>query len=388
MTKTQRLFDIDPKTCEFDAVVLSCEAREDGNFDVVSDKTAFFPNEGGQACDSGTLGGVRVLSVDERGGVIVHTLDAALSVGEVVHGSIDWEPRFRRMQNHTGEHIISGLVFKLYGYNNVGFHLGAFDVTADFDGELTETDIRRIERLANDVVFACRAVKATYPEPCELEKMAYRSKLDITEGVRIVEIEGVDMCACCAPHVENTGEVGLIKILDFLRYKGGVRVHMQCGLDALDDYNSRCEQIRRVSMAISAKQGEIADGVDRLIEEQSRLRCEIAALKRELMAYKLERIEYTEKSICIFDDMTDMLAARNFVNEAVGKTARVCALFCGNDDTGYKYIMASNTVDLKANMAAINGAIGGKGGGSAKMIQGSCSAKREEIERFFEQENL
>ena len=384
MTKTQRLFDIDPKTCEFDAVVLSCEAREDCRFDVVLDKTAFFPNEGGQACDSGTLGGVRVLSVDERGGVIVHTLDAALSVGEAVHGSIDWEPRFRRMQNHTGEHIISGLVFKIYGYNNVGFHLGAFDVIADFDGELTETDIRRIERLANDVVFACRAVKATYPEPCELEKIAYRSKLDITEGVRIVEIEGVDMCACCAPHVENTGEVGLIKILDFLRYKGGVRVHMQCGLDALDDYNARCEQIRRVSMAISAKQGEIADGVDRLIEEQSRLRGEIAALKRELLAYKLERIECTEKSICIFDDMTDMLAARNFVNEAVGKTARVCALFCGNDDAGYKYIMASNTVDLKANMAQINTAIGGKGGGSPRMIQGSCAAKREEIEKYFE----
>ena len=388
MTKTQRLFDIDAKTCDFDAVVLSCEAREDGGFDVVLDKTAFFPNEGGQACDTGTLGGVAVLSVDEHGGVIVHTLDAALSVGETVHGAIEWEPRLRKMQNHTGEHIISGLIFKLYGYNNVGFHLGKDDVTADFDGELTEADIRRIERLSNDVVFACRAVNATYPEPCELEKMQYRSKLDISEGVRIVEIEGVDKCACCAPHVSNTGEVGLIKILDFIRYKGGVRVHIQCGLDALDDYNARCGQIRRVSMAISAKQDEIAEGVERLLEEQSRLRGEIASLKRELLAYKLEKLEYTDKSICLFDDMTDMLAARNFVNEALLKTARICALFCGNDDAGYKYIMASNTVDLKAAMAQINGAIGGKGGGSAKMIQGSCTAKRDQIEAFFADGNI
>ena len=323
------------------------------------------------------------MSVDERDGIIAHTLDKPLAVGKRVRGVIDFEPRFRKMQNHTGEHIISGLVFTHYGYNNVGFHLGTDDVTADFDGELSEGDIRRIERLANDVVFACRKVSASYPEPCALENMQYRSKLDITEGVRIVEIEGVDKCACCAPHVDNTGMVGLIKILDFIRYKGGVRVHIQCGLDALDDYNARCEQVRRVSMAISAKQGEIAEGVDRLLEEQSRMRGEIAVLKRELMAYKLEKIEYTDRSICIFDDMTDMLAARNFVNGAVGKTGRICALFCGNDDAGYKYIMASNTVDLKANMATINAAVGGKGGGSAQMIQGSCTAKREQIEAFF-----
>lgn len=388
MTKTQRLFDIDSKLCEFDAVVLECSAREDGQFDVILDKTAFFPNEGGQACDVGTLGGIAVWSVDEHSGVIVHKVADALDVGDTVRGVIEWEPRFRKMQNHTGEHIISGLVFKHFGYNNVGFHLGADDVTADFDGELTDKDIRRIERLANDAVFACRGVKATYPEPCELEKMQYRSKLDITEGVRIVEIEGVDKCACCAPHVENTGEVGLIKILDFIRYKGGVRVHMQCGLDALDDYNARCEQIRRVSMAISAKQGEIACGVDRLLEEQGRLKSEISALKREIMAYKLAKLEYTDASICLFDDTTDMIAARNFVNEAVKKTGRVCALFCGNDDDGYKYIMASETVDLKANVAIISATIGGRGGGSAKMIQGSCTAKREIIESFFEKENL
>ena len=388
MIRTQRLFDIDSKCCEFDAVVIDCRVRDGGGFDLILDKTAFFPNEGGQACDTGRIGGADVLSVDETDGVIVHRVDRAFEVGAAVRGEIEWQARFRKMQNHTGEHIISGLVFAHFGYNNVGFHLGADDVTADFDGELTEADVRKIERLANDVVFAARAVTAYYPEPCELEKMQYRSKLDITEGVRIVEIEGVDKCACCAPHVSNTGEVGLVKILDYIRYKGGVRIHIQCGLDALDDYNERYRQIRRVSMAISAKQGEIAEGVERLLEEQGRLKGEISALKREIMAYKLEKLECTDRSICLFEDFSDMLAARNFVNEAVGKTARICALFCGNDDAGYKYIMASNTVDLKAAMAEINAAIGGKGGGSPRMIQGSCTAKRTEIEKFFKTENL
>lgn len=386
--KTERLFDTDSKLCEFDATVLECCARTDGNFDVVLAKTAFFPNEGGQACDTGRLGDACVLSVDEQGGVITHTTDKALTVGDIVHGVIDWEPRFRKMQNHTGEHIISGLIFANFGYNNVGFHLGYDDVTADFDGELSAADIRKIERLANDVVFACRKVSARYPDSQELENMQYRSKLDITEGVRIVEIEGVDKCACCAPHVENTGEVGLVKILDHIRYKGGVRIHMQCGLDALDDYNARYDQIRRVSMVISAKQDEIAEGVERLLDEQSRLKAQLSALKRELMAYKLEKLEYTQGSVCLFEDMTDMPAARNFVNEAVKKTGRICALFCGNDSDGYKYILASETVDLKANMAKINAAIDGKGGGSPKMIQGSCNAKREIIEKLFEEENL
>lgn len=387
--KTQRLFDESSRTCEFEARVLDCRAREDGAFDLILDKTAFFPNEGGQACDEGVLNGVSVLGVDEVDGVIVHRVaEGFFAIGDTVQGKLSWEPRFRKMQNHTGEHIISGLIYREFGYNNVGFHLGCDDVTADFDGELSEDDIRRIERLANEVVFACRRVTTRYPDEEELEDMQYRSKLELTDGVRIVEIEGVDKCACCAPHVENTGEVGLIKVLDFIRYKGGVRIHMQCGLDALDDYNERYAQMRRVSMAISAKQMEIGEGVDRLLEECGRLRGEISALKRKIMADKLEQIEYTDRSICIFDDDCDMLAARNFVNEAVGHTSRICAMFCGNDGDGYKFILASNTVDLKASMATINAAICGRGGGSAKMIQGSCTATRAQIEEFFKNESL
>ena len=383
MQKTVRLFDENSKTKTFDATVLACEKRENGDFAVVLDKTAFFPNEGGQACDSGILGGVRVLSVDESDGVIIHTIDGELPVGEYVRGEIDFAPRFKKMQNHTAEHIVSGIIHSLFGYSNVGFHLGEGYMTADFDGELTEEDIVKVELLANEAVFACHGVRAYYPSAEELEALEYRSKLSLTENVRIVEIEGVDVCACCAPHVENTGEVGLIKIIDHIRYKGGMRLTMIAGFDVLDDYRQRCLQIRRISMVISARQDEVADGVDRMLEEMSGLRGQISSLKRERVEALLKTIDVTEGSICLFEELDDMLALRNLVNGAVGKAGRVCALFSGNDADGYKYIIASNTVDLKAKVKEINSALCGKGGGSSLMIQGSCTAKREDIERYI-----
>ncbi len=381
--KTQRLFDIDSKLQEFCATVLSCEQVGENEYCVVLDRTAFFPNEGGQTADGGMLDGNRVIAVDERDGVIYHTLAVPLAVGAEVQGSIDFNARFRKMQNHTGEHIISGLIHTHYGYNNVGFHLGEDDVTADFDGELSLDDIKKIEDLANAVVFACCNVRAYYPSSDELGTLEYRSKLELSDGVRIVEIDGVDKCACCAPHVENTGEVGLIKILDFIRYKGGMRIHMQCGYDALDDYRARYEQVRAVSMAISAKQGEISDGVNRLLDEMGRQKGVISALRREIMQYKLAALAHSERSICIFDDCEDALALRNFVNEAVKKTDRICAVFSGNDIDGYKYIIASEHIKLRGILPTVNERLCGRGGGSDVMIQGSCTANRANIEVLF-----
>ena len=383
MEKTIRLFDISSKTARFEALVLACEQQNDGRFSVMLDRTAFFPNEGGQSCDTGNIGGAHVISVDERDGIIYHTVDRVLGEGESVVCEIDFAPRMRKMQNHTAEHIISGIIHRLYGYENVGFHLGDGYMTADFNGELTSEDIRKVELLANEAVFDCRTVRAYYPDADALEILEYRSKQGIEGEVRIVEIDGVDACACCAPHVENTGEVGLIKILDYIRYKGGMRLNILAGYDALEDYKSRYEQIRRISMAISAKQSEVAEGVERLLEESGRLRGRISELKRNIMQYKLDTLENTEESICLFDDGDDMLSIRNFVNEAVKRTSRICAVFAGDDVSGYKYIMASETVDLKAILGEINERLSGKGGGSSQMIQGSCDAQRREIEELF-----
>lgn len=383
MQKTVRLFDLDSFSVAFEGEVLSCCGREDGKYEVVLDKTLFFPEEGGQSSDSGALGVANVVEVIERDGVIYHITDKMLEIGARVSGEIDAQERFRKMQSHTAEHIVSGLIFKKFGFHNVGFHLSRDEMTADFDGELSAEQIELIETLANKAIFECRAVRGYYPAPEELASMEYRSKLDLVENIRIVEIDGVDMCACCAPHVKNTGEIGLVKILRAEKYKGGARLYMKAGYDALEGYRAEYEQARRISVAISAPHDSVADGVDRLIEEMDELKSRISRMKREIMELRLARIEYTEGNLVLFEDDGDMTALRNLVNEAKLRCGGICACFSGDDESGYKYIISSTTVDLKAKSKEINAAIFGKGGGSREMIQGSCAAKREEIEGYF-----
>ncbi len=382
MNRTERLFDKNSKIKDFDATVLSCTPCGGEYFDIILDMTAFFPNEGGQACDSGRIGQANIISVDENDGVITHRVDRALTVGEKVSCSLDFAERFRKMQNHTAEHIVSGIIHSLFGYDNVGFHLGDGYMTADFDGELGEDDLEKVEKLANDAIFSCRDIRAYYPDPKSLKALEYRSKLDISENVRIVEIEGIDKCACCAPHVENTGEVGLVKIIDAIRYKGGMRLTMLAGHDALLDYRDRCRQIRHISTAISSKQSEVDLGVDHLLDEIGRLKGRIGDLSRELIQKKLDALEYTEGSVLLFEESDDMLSLRNFVNEGVKMCGRIFAVFA-RDAVGYKYIIASNTVDLRAISKELNEKLNCRGGGSAKMIQGSCLAEKEEIERII-----
>lgn len=380
--RTQRLFDEDSKAYKFSAVVLSCE-EQDGKYTVVLDGTLFFPEEGGQTSDTGTLGGACVTYVYEEQGIIYHECDKPLVVGDEVEGEIAYGERFRKMQNHTGEHIISGIVHKLYGYDNVGFHLTSDYMTIDFNGALTREQLDEIELLANGIVVRCLPVKAYYPDQNELDGLNYRSKLELTENVRIVQIGDVDTCACCAPHVENTGEVGIIKILDFMKYKGGVRIHALCGLDALEDYGKRYNQIYSISTKISAKQDEVTEGVDRLLAQIEEQKAKISELKRQLQEYKLAELEATDGNICIFEDEGDMTSMRHFANEAVKKCGGVCAVFCGNDNDGYKYIVMSRNIDLKPLAKEINNALDGRGGGSSEMLTGSCKAKREDIEKYF-----
>ncbi len=382
MKRTERLFDESSKISAFEATVISCSELGDGKYAVVLDKTAFFPNEGGQACDRGVVGEANVLSVDERDGIIVHTLDKKIEVGESVHGELDFAERFRKMQDHTAEHIVSGVIHRLFGYQNVGFHLGEGYMTADFDGELSTSQLDRVEMLANEAVFSCKRIRAYYPDSVELSLLEYRSKLDICENIRIVEIEDTDMCACCAPHVENTGEIGLIKIIDAIRYKGGMRLTMVAGLDALEDYKGRLSEIKRVSSAISAKQSEIGEGVERLLEDIGKLKGRISALNREIFGKKLGELTPTDGSVILFEDGGDMLSLRSFVNEGVKKCGRAFAVFVPSSD-GFRYIIASNTLELKALSKEIHEALGGQGGGSSQMIQGSCTASRQEIESFL-----
>ncbi|MBQ6797448.1 MAG: hypothetical protein IJP10_05465 [Clostridia bacterium] len=379
---TVRLYDKDSHIKEFGSQVVSCVAK--GEFyETVLAETAFFPEGGGQPADTGRIDDANVLDVQIREGIIYHLTDAPLAVGSEVEGKLDWEQRLRRMQNHSGEHVVSGLVNRLYGYNNVGFHMGKDDVTMDFDGELNLEQLREIELMANRVVAENVRITARYPSPSALKRMKYRSKLDLDSDVRIVTIEGYDKCACCAPHVKRTGQIGMIKLLDFLRYKGGVRIHLQCGLDALDDYNRKYDNISRISCTLSAKQHLTADAVERLVAELSDKKYELAQAKRQIAVMKASQLEPSDANICVFESDMPADGLREIANIGAQICGGVCAVFSGNDENGYNYVIASKDSELSGAAKSINEAVCGRGGGRGTMIQGSAKADRKTIEEFF-----
>ena len=382
---TEKLYYKDSHCVEFTALVLDCRETARGPA-LILDRTAFFPEGGGQLADTGSLGAVKVLDVHEKEGEILHYCDGPLMPGERVEGRLDAEQRLVRMQNHSGEHVVSGLAHKLFGCENVGFHMGEDFVTIDFDRELSREQLMEIETLANRAVREDLPVSCTFPEPEALKSLEYRSKLELTENVRIVEIPGVDRCACCAPHVERTGEIGLIKVLDWERHRGGLRLSLACGMLALRDYRVKQENISAISQALSSKRHETAAAVERLLQEQQKSKERIAALSLELARYMAEDREETEGNICVFDSVLDEVALRELVNLLMEKCRGIAAAFSGDDRRGYRYIMGSRELDMRSLAKELNSLIEGRGGGKARMIQGSASASASAIAAVFERD--
>ncbi len=378
---TEKLYYSDGHLSRFTARVTSCE-KEDGAWAVKLDRSAFFPGGGGQGADEGVLSDMKLLGLREEGEDIVHLTPAPLEPGALVEGRIDWPLRFSRMQGHSGEHILSGTVHRLFGYDNVGFHMGEEAITIDFSGELSREDLSRAELEANRAIWRDVPVRTLLPTPGELAAMDYRSKKELTGQVRIVKIEGVDLCACCAPHVSHSGEVGLLKIIDSMRHRGGTRLTLLCGEAALLDYEALHENNAAVSAALSAKRLETGGAIARVMAEQEERRAELTKLKRELLQLKAAALRPTEGSICIFESDIDMITLRELVNAGSELAGKVCAGFAGTDGD-YKYIIGSRTVPLRARAKEINAAIDGRGGGSDAMIQGTSRARREDIERYF-----
>ena len=313
----------------------------------------------------------------------LHYTDRALEPGAQVCGEIDWPQRFRRMQGHSGEHIISGIVHRDYGYDNVGFHLGDHEITMDYNGELTWEQLMEIERLANEAVWRNVPICAEYPPQETLAGLEYRSKLDLKENVRIVTVEGYDVCACCAPHVSFTGEIGAIKIVDSMRHRGGVRLTILCGSDAQADYRRKHDQVAAISALLSARQSDVIPAVERLQGEIAALKQTISELNRKCNEQRLRALPETEGNLCIVDVFDDPVAMRELVNAGMQRAGGVCAAFSGTDETGYRYISGSLHADLRARAKEINAALSGKGGGQPTMIQGSCTVPRAVIEAFF-----
>ncbi len=377
---TEKLYDKDSHLKEFTGAVLSCEKAGE-KYAVVLNQTAFFPEGGGQQSDRGYIGDAYISDVQIKNGEILHYADKPLSVGQAYDCKIDFDFRFRNMQNHSGEHIISGIVHRLYGFNNVGFHLGA-EMTMDFDGELTRRQLDEIEDLANKAVYENLPVKAYYPTDEELKQLDYRSKLDLKENVRIVEIKGVDVCACCAPHVKATGEIGVIKILDFEKYKGGVRLLVKCGADALRDYREKYKNVLEISNLLSAKQFEVSAAVVRLNEQLSAEKAETAALKKRLIAEKAAGFAPDTDKTAVFEDGLDIKELQLLADALCKKAGGIRGAF-SKTDGGFAFAICGEETALGEFFAKFKAALNVRGGGRNGIRQGTVCADRAETERFF-----
>ena len=382
---TEKLYYLDSHLFTFEAAVLGCEEAGEG-FRVELDRTAFFPEGGGQPGDSGFLGPARVLDTQEKDGRIFHVTDRPLTVGECYSGRLDAEQRHCRMQNHSGEHVVSGLVHGLYGFENIGFHMGESCMTMDYSGELSQEQLETVERLANEAVRSNLPIRAWFPEAEELALLPYRSKKELHEAVRLVQIPGIDLCACCAPHVHATGEIGVIKLLTAERHRGGTRVTALCGLDALADYARRQESAAAVSALLSVPRDNIAPAVERLLQERDGLKERVAALSLRLVDALAASTPETDGNLCVFNPGLDEIASRELVNRLMERCQGFAAVFTGSDFEGWRYIIGSLHVDLRAQSRAINAALSGRGGGKPTMIQGQAAATETEIRRYINSE--
>lgn len=378
---TEKLYYVDAYINEFDATVVD-QYVDNGKNVIVLDRTAFFPEEGGQSSDTGFIGDARVIDVREKDGIIRHFVDKPLNKGEIYSCKIDFADRFEKMQCHTAEHIISGAIKRLYGFDNVGFHLGATEVTMDINGYLTREQLDEIELIANRAVFDNVPIKTYFPNSEKLRILEYRSKLDLTENVRIVEVEGYDICACCAPHVAYTGEIGLIKILDFEKHRGGLRINIAAGYRALRDYREKYSNVLKISAIFSEPQATVAKAAEGFNSsyEELKSRLKMAGINNARLEAKL--IENTDDSlVCHYPDM-NMDELREFVNCAKEKVGKILVALTGKDGD-YKYIMTSAHIDLAPIYKQINGALSGRGGGRDNMIQGSFTTDFESISKYF-----
>lgn len=408
---TEKLYDADAYCRAFTATVISCEEAEDreGLYAVVLNRSAFFPEGGGQYADTGTLqefkkdcetplsGAVKVVDVQvSDDGIITHYCDGAVTPWAQVTGVLDWEQRFERMQNHTGEHLVSGTVHRLYGLDNIGFHLGDRDVTCDFNGELSDEQLREVEKVVNRAVWENVEVFAEYPDPATLPDLDYRSKLELTEDVRLVTIPGYDVCACCAPHVARTGEIGLIKIVNSEKAHGGTRVHMICGPWALADYDIKQTNIMRIVDLTSTPQEETADAVEALQAQNGHLTHELSVAQVQqadiaLSFLKEQGSAETSGNRVVFLPSLETDAIRALANGGRDLCDGVfVALTAGEKDLGpdgqpqsYRYIATSKSLPLSRLAKEFNASLNGRGGGRDEMVQGSFGAPLEDIVAFF-----
>ena len=380
---TRKLYYEDCHLDRFTARVTDCRETKKG-YEVTLDATAFYPEGGGQACDIGTLGGVAVLDVQERGEVVIHLCAGPLDEGSEVEGILDYERRFDLMQQHTGEHIVSGIINRRYGYHNVGFHMGADVITIDFDGVIPAEDLPAIEMEANQALWQDLPVRCWYPSEEELPNVFYRTKRALPWPVRIVQVPGYDSCACCGVHVARTGEVGLVKLFSTMGLRGGTRMEMACGKRALEILNHAYDQIRQVSQAFSAKITETGIAARKMNEALGAEKFKLASLQRRMFRNIAGGYENAGNVLCFEPDLEPVLV-RELADAISDRCGGIAAVFSGEDEGGYSFCLVTRQGDLREMCREMTRILRGRGGGKPNFQQGRVSAGRCEIEAFFKE---
>ena len=377
---TDRLYYVNQYLTEQIALVRSCEKAKDGWL-IELDQTIFYPTGGGQPCDLGCIAGVKVLDVVEKGEQIFHLCDRPLSVGESVLCEIDWARRFMLMQQHSGEHLVSGIIHARFGYDNVGFHMGSDTITIDFSGEISLEELREIEKAANEVIYRNLPSTIFYPDAESLAALPYRSKKELTGPVRLVKFEEIDLCACCGLHVRQTGEIGLIKLISTTKFHSGSRIEMLCGSRALNYLNTINEQNREISTLLSAKPFLTAASVRRVSEELKNTQYRCTCLENELFT-RIAAENTAKGNILLFEKDLSPDALRRLCDAVLHTCGGICAVF-SEKEGGYSYALGSLDRDLREAVRTLNAALCGRGGGKPTFVQGSVAAKKEAVEAFF-----
>ena len=375
----EKLYYIDPEIKEFTATVTGC-SRVEGGYEITLSATAFYPTGGGQVCDIGTLENANVLDVTERGEQVIHLCDAPLEVGATVTGKIDWERRFDLMQQHTGEHIVSGIIHKLYGHQNSGFHVGEELMEVDFDGPLPEGALEEIQRLANEAVWADYPVNCYVPSPEELPGVVYRTKRALPWPVRIVEIPGIDSCACCGIHTKRTAQVGLIYIFSCVKFHQGVRLEMACGKRALERLHKICLQNKQVSQILSARPLETGAAAQQMKAALAGEKYRAAGLENKVFESIAASYEGKKTAFC-FEENLEPAGVRQLA-EKIAQRAELAGVFSQKEGK-YNLCLAGKPEAVKALGASLSQTLAARGGGKPGFWQGSVSATREQIQALL-----
>ena len=392
---TIELYYEHPYKTDFEADIISIEPcdTEKSTYKIILNQTLFFPEAGGQSCDKGEIifGDITTVvenvQIDKEGTITHHIhssspLDAKTLVDTGIRGRIDWEHRFSNMQQHSGEHIFSGIVHEKYGYDNVGFHLSDNSVTMDYNGYLSPDDVAGIEALVNKVIADNVGIDCSFPKDNELESIDYRCKGELTGDIRIVEIKGVDICACCCPHVARTGEIGLLKVISSIKYKGGTRLSILCGFRALKYFSSLQADMNELRTLLSSELSEVVNNVAAIKNERDELKIKLREANKAKLISEIDHLSDSAGAL-IFTDEVDAKSQREALNYLIERRDNYCGILVGDDKKGYSYLIGSNSLDSTLIGERLKESFGAKGGGKKEMIQGFVEAKASDIKALL-----